>query len=590
MEIYYQLVKDKKALLEACKLFCSAEYIGLDTETIGLNPYEGKLRLIQLSNGEETRIIDLYCFSDNPKSDESLEPLRDLIKARKPLKIVHNAKFDSKWIYHCLGVELNGLFDTCLADQLLWFGDNDKRHKLADVASYFLGVNLDKKEQSSDWSISELSDSQLKYAALDALTVWQLYEKINKSLEEKKLEDVAEIEFKCILPITVMELNGFYLDSATWSSVISDLKKQRQKLLKELEAYQSQTSLFGSSVRIKLDSKEEVLDFLYKNGVPVSSETSLLQLRSLIGDYPIARKALEYLRVSETISYLDKDLLQTIEVSNRIHPDFRQITSPFARIGCRNPRLNKLIYDRNYDYCFSVPEGKSLIILEFPLLEVALMVYLSGDENLVEASKSNFYLFVASKVFGNTDEESVLAAKALHQAISYGVGASYFASLYCITQSEAEDLMVRYFQAFPRLRFWLEKVSDLAINQREARSAFGRLYQFRFDETNTSQKLSASRLAKVFSIQASVSDVLKLVLYDLYHGLKGTSAKLVNIVNEQIWIECDQEDEEAVSAKVKKLAQNTCKLDSVVLVKTTCSRGNLQAFKKQCDKIDANDY
>ncbi len=572
MEIYYQLVKDESSLLQACRLFSLDEYIGLDTETTDLDPYKGKLRLIQLSNGRETRIIDLNYFDGNASSNdlrnnEKLAPLRDLISASKPVKVIHNAKFDAKWIYHCLGAEMGSLFDTYLASQLLWFGDQDRRHGLAEVASQFLNIIMDKTQQTSAWDVPELTDAQLKYAAHDAIAVWQLYEKTKKSLEEKDLMKVAQIEFDCVMPIVTMELNGFYLDSLVWMNRLEEFEKRRQNLLKELKVKQTQTSFFETFTRyINLDSPEQVSTFLIENGIPVSSDTEigLLELQLLAEDYPIAGEVLEYLRMSNTILDLGEEFLKAIkEVTNRIHPDFRQITNPFARIGCRSLKLHRLAFDKYYDYRLSAPNGKSLIILDYPLMEAVIMAYLSGEEKLIEALKSDFYKGVASEIFGNSDEELMLVARLLHQAISYGVGASYFAKISSISQQEAEDLIRLYFQAFPKLHSWLRKISEIAEDKREARSAFGRIYRFRFDERVDSQRLMAMRLAKVFAIQATLTDILKITLTNLYYGLKRSSAKLVNFVRDQIWIECDQTNEEEILTKAQEIMQNVLKKELV---------------------------
>jgi DNA polymerase I-like protein with 3'-5' exonuclease and polymerase domains len=586
MEIYYQLVKDENSLLQACKLFSSAEYVGLDTETTELDPYQGNLRLLQLSDGKETRIVDLNCFGEkfddstkknaSLRNDERLTPLRDLLRSSKPIKVIHNAKFDAKWIYHCLGVEIGGIFDTYLASQLLWFGDQDRKHGLADVASHFLNINMDKREQTSDWSAPELTDSQLRYAAYDSIVAWQLYEKLNKKLEDRDLAEVAKIEFECVMPIVAMEINGFYLNSSAWAKRLEDLEEVSQKILEDIGASrQTQVSFFGGLTQyIELDSSEKILGFLRENGVPIGSgsELSLLELQSLAKDYPVAEKVLDYLAASDTLSSLGKEFLKVTR-DNRIYPDFRQITSPFARIGCRNLKLHKLIGNKHYSYHFSVPESRSLIVLDYPLLEVAVMAHLSEEEKFAEllekaSEPSDFYKAMALELFGSSSE--ALAVEFLHHAIVYGIGVSYFARINRINQSEAEDLMELYFRAFPKLSSWLMKISDFVNEKEEIRSAFGRVYRFRFDQRIESQKLGAIRMARTFAIQATLTDILKMTLANLYYGLRGTSAKLVSFVRDQIWIECDQEDKEAVSTKVREIARRTLRnklIESKALVR-----------------------
>jgi ribonuclease D len=141
--------------------------LGLDTETTELDPYRGDMRLVQLSSGRKTFVFDMLPFRTNGgvSENDELSPLRRLIESEEQVKILHNAKFDGKWLRHELGCEIGNVFDTYLASQLIAGGESERRHGLADVAQFFTGTVLDKTEQISDWSAAELSNSQIEYAA-----------------------------------------------------------------------------------------------------------------------------------------------------------------------------------------------------------------------------------------------------------------------------------------------------------------------------------------------------------------------------------------------------------------------------------------
>src|SRR6186713_366519 len=163
MEIYFQLVSDAEALRKACDELKGEPYLGFDVETTDLDPYKGDLRLVQLSNGKNTKVIDLKPFREKGdlRSSAELKPLRDLLSSNKQTKIAHNAKFDAKWVRHHLGTEVGGIYDTYLASLLIAAGETERRHGLADVVQFFLGQTLDKTEQVSDWGANELSNSQV---------------------------------------------------------------------------------------------------------------------------------------------------------------------------------------------------------------------------------------------------------------------------------------------------------------------------------------------------------------------------------------------------------------------------------------------
>ena len=153
----YRLITTSEDLQAAIEDLSKQAAIGFDTETTSLDPYSGRIRLVQLATTDFVYIIDLDQFanSDGAKS-EGLAPLRTLLAAARPVKIAHNAKFDAKWAKHHLNVEIGGLFDTLLASQLIAAGDQEERHNLEAVAARYIHETIDKAERLSDWS-GELS-------------------------------------------------------------------------------------------------------------------------------------------------------------------------------------------------------------------------------------------------------------------------------------------------------------------------------------------------------------------------------------------------------------------------------------------------
>ena len=120
MEVYFQLIRDAEGVRKACGELAGEKFIGFDTETTELDPYRGDIRLVQLSNGRATQVIDLKPFRENGglRDNPDLAPLRNLLANPAQIKIAHNAKFDAKWVRQHLGTEIAGVFDTYLASQL----------------------------------------------------------------------------------------------------------------------------------------------------------------------------------------------------------------------------------------------------------------------------------------------------------------------------------------------------------------------------------------------------------------------------------------------------------------------------------------
>jgi DNA polymerase-1 len=563
MEIYFQLVNDAEGLRNACRELVDERLLGFDTETTELDPYRGDLRLVQFSTGRATYVFDLKNFGSNGslRTNPDLAPLRDLLADAGKIKIAHNAKFDAKWVRHHLGAELNGIVDTFLASQLIAAGDSERRHSLADVAQFFTGTELDKSEQVSDWS-GELSQSQIEYAARDAAIMIPLWEQMEDRLKNDDLRQAAQLEFDCIMPIAEMELNGFYLDEARWREQLDRVRVAQEKAADELQdmlsAGVAQATLFGRA-EINLDSQQQVTDALLNLGVPVPDTTRAWQLQPLAEKYPVVAKLLEYRGVAKSLSSFGENILEFIEPkTGRIHADFRQIGAPTGRFSCSNPNLQQIPHEQQYRRCFRAPDGRKLVIADYSQIELRILADFSGDQNFIKAfvSGEDFHSTTASQVFGvaaaDVTAEQRSFAKRLNFGVVYGIGASRFGLMTGLSQNDAENTMRKYFGTYRALDSYLRQSGTDVITKRVARTASNRMLRLRFDETDRQQVASARRYGVNMPIQGTSADILKRALRLLHESLRGTSGKLVNIVHDEVIVECDAAEAELIADKLNK--------------------------------------
>ena len=567
MEIYFQLITDAEGIRNTCRELANEKFLGFDTETTELDPYRGDLRLVQFSTGKATYVIDIKPFRENgsPRMNPDLAPLRDLLSDPEKIKIAHNSKFDAKWVRHHLGAELNGIFDTFLASQLIAAGDSERRHSLADVAQFFTGTELDKSEQISDWS-GELSQSQIEYAARDAAIMVPLREQIEDRLKNDDLLQVAKLEFECVTPIAEMELNGFYLDEARWREQLARVKVAQEKAADELQEMLSagvaQASLFGRA-EINLDSQQQVTDALLNLGVPVPDTTRAWQLQPLAEKYPVVAKLLEYRGVAKSLSSFGENILEFIEPkTGRIHADFRQIGAPTGRFSCSNPNLQQIPHEEQYRRCFRAPEGKKLVIADYSQIELRILADFSRDQNFIKSfvSGEDFHTTTASQVFGvapaGVTSEQRSFAKRLNFGVVYGIGASRFGLMTGLSQNDAENTMRKYFGTYRGLDSYLRQSGADVITKRVARTASNRMLRLRFDDNDRQQVASARRYGVNMPIQGTSADILKRALRLLHESLRETSGKLVNIVHDEVIVECDAAEADLIADKLDKAMCN----------------------------------
>src|SRR6266566_1219325 len=566
MNTQYEVITDVEALRRAVDQLSSKQAIGLDTETTELDPYLARLRLIQLATNDGVYIIDVNHFSNGDlRQSETLEPLRQMLAAPRPIKIAHNAKFDAKFIKHNLGVDLGGLFDTLLASQLVSAGDIEERHGLDTVASRYLGESVDKTERLSNWEF-ELSEAQLEYAARDAAILLPLREKLIELLKSHELVKCAQLEFECVMPVANIELAGFFMQKDRWLEQLGIVEKRRAELANELQeilgADAAQGSLFGPArANINLDSHQQLTEALNRMGIPVPDSTRNWKLQPLAAQYPVVATLLEYRTVQKALTSYGQNMIELINpVTKRLHADFRQIGAPTGRFSCTNPNIQQVPHAVEYRRCFSGhPVGRKLIIADYSQIELRILAEFSGDHGFIEAfnSGADLHRVTAAQVFNvsldQVSKEQRDFAKRLNFGVVYGIGAQRFALMTGLTVPEAENVLRRYFATYRQLDNYLREAANSAVRERQARTASGCLVHFRYDENDRQQISMTQRNGKNTPIQGTSADILKRALHLLRGELRGTSARIVNIIHDEIVVESEADEVDDVARKVERV-------------------------------------
>ena len=116
-----------------------ASVVGCDTETSSLNSRYGKLFSIQFSDGDFNLLVPL-------SEGVQLGKLAELLDDASIVKIFHNAKFDLDFL-DAIGVRVNNIFDTMLAERVLTRGANQSA-SLAETLYRYFAVDLEKSHRT----------------------------------------------------------------------------------------------------------------------------------------------------------------------------------------------------------------------------------------------------------------------------------------------------------------------------------------------------------------------------------------------------------------------------------------------------------
>jgi len=515
--------------------------VGLDTETTGLDPLTDRLRLIQIATPDAAYMLDAF----------ALDPrlIAPLLSGEGPLLVGHNVKFDLRFL-ESAGLAMPAgqrLFDTMLAAQLLSAGTRVK-HSLAAVAERALGIAIDKTEQKSNWA-GGLSSDQLSYAAHDAAILPALAERLRADVDSAGLQRVCDIEMRALPTIAWIEQTGVPFDTAAWTLLATSATAELAAVEQELTVATGTGGLFAGSSTVNWGSTAQVAALLRERGHAVTStDEEALQELADAGE-PLAALLLRHRAAAKRSSTYGADYLKWVNArTRRIHAGLLQLGSDAGRMSCQKPNLQQVPRDKQYRACFRPDVGRVLIKADYAQIELRLAAEVAGDARLIEAFQrgDDLHTVTARTVLGKADVTKAdrQAAKAVNFGLLYGMGAeglrAYAKQEYGVVWSLEEAAAVRskFFDTYRGLRAWHRGQPDGAL---DTRTVAGRR---RMGITSFTQKLNSP-------VQGSGADGLKAAL-----GLLGetrgraSSAAPVNVVHDEIVVECDESQAEEARAWV----------------------------------------
>ena len=181
--------------------------IAIDCEMGGLNVKRDPLCLVQISSGNsDAHIIQLD--RKNYKAPNLIKILKD----KKIKKIFHFARADMTFISHYLKTNVENIECTKIKSKLS--RTYTDRHSLKDLIKEFVGIDVSKQLQSSDFG-GQLSQAQLKYCANDVIYLHKINDALNKILLRENRMKLYESTINFIQTRVDLDLASFKED--IWS-------------------------------------------------------------------------------------------------------------------------------------------------------------------------------------------------------------------------------------------------------------------------------------------------------------------------------------------------------------------------------------
>ncbi len=175
--------------------------IAVDCEFMGLNFLRDKLCLVQISSGKsDAHIVQLDRTKYNAPN------LKKILSDSSIPKIFHYARADLVFIKKYLQVDIDNIEDTKLQSKLI--RKYSDRHGLKDLVKEFIGIDISKQHQTSDFG-GELSSAQIKYCANDVIYLHKINDALNKMLARENRMSLYKDCLKFINTRVNLDLEGF---------------------------------------------------------------------------------------------------------------------------------------------------------------------------------------------------------------------------------------------------------------------------------------------------------------------------------------------------------------------------------------------
>jgi DNA polymerase-1 len=461
------------------------KYVGMAT----LDPCRARIRLAQLyGGGRRVAVLDVLRIGE-----EALALLNDCDVT------IHNAAFELKFL-EARGVELGEVHCSLQMARLL-LGEHGM--SLEAAAKAFFGLDLDKTQQTSDWSAPHLSRAQIEYAGFDAVVAFRLAEVMLPRLGGQA--PAYEIQVAAIPAVARMESRGFRLDLAAHAELVATLKAQR---VEACAAYQQACVDAGHpdlAAKVPSAPKEkrtaltailssEELTRWKRTPKSGALSTARNDLRRAAGYPPIAALV--------TLSQLDKVLSSfgtTLAVfasssDSRIHAHYLVAATTSGRASCSKPNIQQSPRDKAFRALFVAGPGNVLIGCDYASMELRAAAHVSGDRRMTAAFENGEDLHrltaaaIAHKRPEDVTSEERQAAKPLNFGAVYGLGAPGLVSQawdeygLVITLEEARQWLATFEQAYPDFARWRRvhanrcEMQRCIVIGRDALKGVGRYY------------------------------------------------------------------------------------------------------------------
>ena len=594
----YQLVdtNEKRAALiqklQRQPAFC------FDTETDRLDALEAQLVGLAFAY-EPGKAYYVPVPADQTAAQAVVHEFKLLLEDPAKQKIGQNLKYDMLVLRKYDIVVAGAMFDTMIAHYLI---DPESGHGMDAMAEKYLNYEtvsietlIGKKGKGQGTMRDVAPEEVTEYAGEDADITLRLKDVFEQELQKDQAltKLFYEMEMPVVNVLSEMEYQGVSINSGTLHELSDELQKSIQGI--ESEIYQLADTEFNIGSPKQLG--EVLFDQLKLVEKPKKTKTGQYAtgeviLSDLATEHDIARRILDYRElVKLKNTYVDALPKLVSPYDGRIHTSYNQAVTSTGRLSSTNPNLQnipirtekgqlirKAFVPRNEDYV--------LMAADYSQVELRIIASFAQDETMIEAFRQgqDIHAATASKIFqvalDEVTPEMRRKAKTANFGIIYGVSSFGLAQRLSIPRGEASDIIKAYFEQFPSIRGYMDRVIQQAREQQYVETVLGRKRYLRdINARNPTVRGYSERNAINAPIQGTAADMIKIAMVRVYDWMKQEKlqSKMILQVHDELVFDAHRDEVALLQENVSALMRDALPMEVPMEVGTGFGENWLEA-------------
>lgn len=538
--------------------------------------FSGDNFYIFLSNKKNT-----YCFKEEKYFDEIMEKLLN-----KDFKLIFPNLKEACYFIPKIAEYRNKMFDNEkfsdieVMDYILEPLNNN--YFMDEILKKECNIIVPSKEEllgkksfrEAFYSEDERDLNNLKeYGYICSYAAASVYDSLLNKLEEENMYSLyKDIELPLIFTLYDMEKAGIYMDKEALISYGEELKITKDAITKKI--YDAAGEEFN------INSPKQLGEILFeklqiKGGKKTKTgySTAADVLLKLQYENPIIEDILTYRKYQKIMSTYVEGLASTLSKDKRVHSTFKQKVTATGRISSTEPNLQnipiRIEIGKKIRKAFLPAKDSIFVDADYSQIELRVLADMSKDDNLIEAYREgkDIHRATAAKVFKKefsevTDNER-RQAKAVNFGIVYGISAFGLSEDLHISRKDAKQYIDEYYNAYPKLKSYLDGLVEFAKNNGYAMTKFNRRRPIpELLSSNFIKKGFGERVAKNSPIQGTAADIIKIAMVRVHDKLLklNLKSKLILQVHDELLIETKKDELEIVKEILITEMENAAEL------------------------------